>query len=257
VAIRHTVAAGILVVAFAAGCGGTAASPGPAPASPTSPAVRANLAAQMVRQVERMRTATVSMYVGSSGSPNDGMNLVGPVEYTPTGVRADLTGTMLGRPTHVIVVDDMLYVGQFFSLPAGKKWIGVPVGGDRVISYRVWLILDEITTPLTYVTDEALLTGLAFNAAPPMTLDGVSTHAAVVNVPRDRLEKGLTSAQLQRYNNYYGQLTYSTFMIYLGDDSLPRKVIGSPGGAGLDYTRWGSTSVNIKAPSGPQVLVGP
>lgn len=251
--VRRTVMAGVLVIALAAGCGGGA---GPVPPTPSAPA---NLAADLAGQVKRLRTATIEVSVERLNGVN-GANLTGTVEYSANGVRADLTGTISGKPAHVIVAGDRLYVAQLFQLPSGKAWADVPVGGDRGTFSYYWVTLDQITDALTYVADDSALAGLAFNAAPPGNVDGVSVRTAVVTVPQDRLLSRISAPQLKRYRDFWGAVSGAQFQVSVGGDSIPRRLLmtltagqATPS-VELHYTGWGSTTVKIDAPSGADVL---
>ena len=118
------------------------------------------------------------------------------------------------------------------------------------------MFLDGVATSLTYVADEPMLTGLTFNAAPPENLDGVTVRTAAVKVSRDRFTAHMPASQWERYDNYYGKFSDVQFLVSVGDDLVPRRLIVTVGyGSELDYTNWGTTTVKIDAPVGPQVLV--
>lgn len=248
---------GLPIVATMTGCVRLPSNPaGPADAT-TSPSA-GPLAPRVVTQVLRQRTATVKvgLQVGGSGGRAE---LSGPVEYTADGVEADLTGTITGNAVHLIILGDTVYVSQLFQLPAGTTWLTMAAGGARASDSLYWGVIDEIVTGLSYATDETVLAGLAYNAAPPENIDGVAVRTAVANATRSEMLAKLKPPQLSRYQSLWQDFTGAQIIMAVGDDAIPRRMSMTPTGSvfyptiGMDYTYWAATTVAISAPSGPDV----
>jgi hypothetical protein len=249
--------ASLLIVASTAGC---VRSPSlhADRADATAAPLAGPLARYVVTQVLRKRTATVKvgLQVGGSGGRAD---LSGPVEYTANGVDADLTGTILGNAVHVIVLGDTVYVSQLLQLPAGTTWLKMAAGGARAPDSLYWVVIDEIVTGLSYVTDETVMDGLVYNAAPPENIDGIAVHTAVANATRSEMLAKLKPPQLSRYQSLWKDFTGARIIVGVGDDAIPRRLSVTPVGTvfyptiELDYTQWAATTAAIAAPSGPDV----
>ena len=246
---------GLSVLATTAGCG----APDSTPAAIASPTPSAEpLAPKVVAQVLRQRNATVkvSLQVGGSGGRAE---LSGPVEYTGDGVRADLTGTVEGDALHLIVLGGTVYVSGLFQLPAGTTWLKMAVGGERDSDSYYWLVIDEILTALTYVTDESLLAGLVYNSAPAENLNGVSVRTAVRDATRSDMVAKLKPAQLSRYEERLNGFTGARIILSVGEDAIPQRLVVTFTGMmayptiELNYTNWATTTVAIQAPSGRTV----
>jgi hypothetical protein len=215
------------------------------------------LAPRVVAQVRQLRTATarVTLTVGGSGGRAE---LSGPVEYVDDGVHADLTGTIAGNAVHLVVLGDTVYVSQLFQLPAGG-WLKMDAGGERASESSYWVFIDEIVTALTYVTDGDVLAGLAYNAAPAETLDGVAVRTALGTATRSEMLAKLKPPQLFRYQRLLQQFTGARILVSAGTDAIPRRLVVTFTGTGayptveVDYTGWATTTVAIAAPSGPDV----
>jgi len=243
--------AGLSVLATLAGC--VRVPPG----FETPKPVEESIAPKMISEVLRQRTATVKvgLQIGGSGGRAE---LSGPVEYTADGVNADLTGTIAGNAVHLVVLDDTVYVSGLFQLAPGTTWLKMKAGGDRASNSSYWLNIDEIVTGLTYVTDEAVLAGLAYNAAPSETLDGITVRTAVAQATRADMVGRLPPAQLARYEQSL-DFTGARIMVGVGEDALPRRFVVTPTGTGyyptmeLDHSGWATTKIAITVPSGPEV----
>jgi hypothetical protein len=246
-----------LATISAAGCVSTPSNP--ATNVTTSASVSAApLASRVVAQALRLRTVTVKvgLEVGGSGERAD---LAGPVEYTAGGVNADLTGTIAGNAVHLVVLGGTVYVSQLFQMPAGTTWLKMAAGGERASNSSYWVVIDEIVTGLTYVADESMLTGLAFNAAPAETIDGVSVRTARANPERLDLVAKLKAPQQDRYQSIWQGVTDALILVAISDDTVPHRLSMTPNGSvfsptiELGYTGWGATTVTIDAPSGTDV----
>jgi hypothetical protein len=241
-----------LSIVATTGCLRSPSLPGPAETSSAAP-----LASRVVMQVLRQRTATVKVgvQVGGSGGRAE---VSGPVEYTADGVNADLTGTIVGNAVHLIVLRDTVYVSQLFDLPAGT-WLKMATGGARGSNSLYWGVIDEIVTGLSYATDENVLTGLAYNAAPPENIDGVAARTAVANPTRSAILAKLKPAQVARFQDLWQGFIGAEVIMVVGDDAIPRRISLTPTGnvyyptTEVDYTHWAATAVAIAAPSGPDV----
>lgn len=247
---------GLSVVVSTAGCDrSTSDAASGATGTPTPSAEP--LAPHVVAQVRRQRTATVTvgLEVGGSGGRAE---LSGPVEYAADGVHAHLTGTLEGNAVHLIVLGDTVYVSRLFRLPDGA-WLKMAAGGERASNSYYWVVIDEIVTGLTYVNDETVLAGLAYNAAPAETLDGVSVRTALRNATRSEMLAKLKPPQLSRYQGLLQDFAGARIMVAVDDDAIPRRLVVTFTGDGfyptieMDYTRWATTTVAIAAPSGPEV----
>ena len=145
------------------------------------------------------------------------------------------------------------------AVSAGTTWLKMAAGGERSSDSSYWVIIDEIVTGLTYATNETVLAGLAYNAAPAETLDGVSVRTAVGNATRSEILARLNPPQLSRYHLLLQDFTGARIIVAVGDDAIPRRMAVTPTGTGyyptieMDYTGWATTTVAIAAPSGPDV----
>jgi hypothetical protein len=198
----------------------------------------------------------VGLQVGGSGGRAE---LSGPVEYTAGGVNADLTGTITGKAVHLIVLGDTVYVSQLFTVPAGTTWLRMAAGGERASDSSNWVVIDQIVTGLTHVTDERLLAGLAYNAAPAETVDGVTIRIAVANPTLEGLFAKLKEPQRHRYDRIWFGVTGARILDAVSDAAVPQRLSLTPTGTGyaptieLTYTGWGTSTATIDAPTGPDV----
>jgi hypothetical protein len=247
---------GLSIVGTMAGCVRT--PPGFVAATPTPESIAPQIAPQVVAQVLRQRTATVKVGLQTGGSGGRA-ELTGPIEYTASGVNADLTGTINGNAVHLIVLGDTLYVSQLFQLSAGTTWLKMAAGGERASNSSYWVYIDEIVTGLSYVADETMLAGLAYNDAPAEVVDGVSTRTATITATSSAMLDRLKPPQLSRYQALWQNVTGARIFVAVGEDAIPRRLSMTPVGNGyystieLNYTKWAATTVAIAAPSGPEV----
>jgi hypothetical protein len=248
--------AGASVIA-AAGCFSSPSNP-VANVATNASASAEPLAPRVVAQALRLRTVNVKveLQVGGSGGRAE---LAGPVEYTAGGVNADLTGTITGEAVHLMVLGDTVYVAQLFQLPAGTTWLKMAAGGERASDSSYWVVIDQIVTGLTYVTDEGLLTGLAYNAAPAETIDSVSVRTALAVPERPKLLAKLKAPQQDRLDRIWPAITGARILVAISDDTVPYRLSMTPTGTGysptieLTYTGWGTNTATIDAPSGAGV----
>jgi hypothetical protein len=216
------------------------------------------LAPRVVAQALRLRTVNVKVVLQLGGS-GERAELAGPVEYTAGGVNADLTGTIAGNAVHLVVFGDTVYVAKLFRLPAGTTWLKMAAGGERASDSSYWVNIDQIVTGLTYITDENLLTGLAYNAAPAGAVDNVSVRTALAKPERPKLLAKLPAPQQNRLEDIWWDKTGALILVAISDDAVPYRLSMTPSGTGwaptieLTYTGWDTNDVTIDTPSGPSV----
>ncbi len=245
----------LLVGLSASACGRAEPAPG---AIDPSPAATETLAAHLASNVRDQRTVKVALGV-TQLTAGEATSLSGSLEFGAAGVNADLTGTVSGDRLRLLLIGRALYIGDYFSLPVGKTWLRMSVGGPRPNDSFWWTELDQAVASLPYVGDEKTLTGLTYNDAPTQSLDGVVMRGALVTVSRDRLLTDVSEAEQRRYDDYFEQSTGARLQVYVNPDDLPGRLIVTRTGprayptADIRYSDWGSP-VSIAAPSADQVL---
>ncbi|GAA1783443.1 hypothetical protein GCM10009682_01910 [Luedemannella flava] len=240
-------------LAALAGC-----TPAPTPTPPTQ--AEPTLGRTVVDTVKSHRTATVTLAMESRN--REGNRLTGTVEFTATGVNADLSGTIdatyqgTQAPARIRLVDGTMYVADYFTLPAGRTWVAIPLHQKLPDAGQWrWALLDQIAGFLGYIADERLMRELTYNPGSTTAPDGVPVRGARAKGSVEDLLATMSQAQQARLRD---SVMGVQFVAYLDEGSLPHRLVASwinGPAADIAFTEW-SRPQPVRAPPADEVHSG-